>query len=190
MEDKTITPTLCHQRLRLIKKYPNRRLYDTEISRYITLEEIRQLVLDGIDFRVQDKKSEKDITRSILLQVIAEQEEGGDPIFSTEYLSNIIRFYGDNVQNSLAHYIDETLEAFVEQQAQIRERVKTMLVINPLQQIKELAEHNKANLRKIRLDILNDLTTFADDINPIARRKSNDSDGEKPALEAKKKSEK
>lgn len=160
--------------LRLIKKYPNRRLYDTEISRYITLEEIRQLVLEGIEFRVQDKKSEKDITRSILLQVIAEQEEGGEPIFSTEYLSNIIRFYGDNLQTSLARYIDDSLEVFVDQQNQIKDRVKTILGVNPLQQIKELAEANKTNIRKMRQDIINDLTTFAEDLNPIHKKRGDE----------------
>lgn len=162
------------KQLRLIKKYPNRRLYDTEISRYITLEEIRQLVLDGVEFRVQDKKSEKDITRSILLQVIAEQEEGGEPIFSTEYLSNIIRFYGDNLQTSLARYIDDSLEVFVDQQNQIKDRVKTLMGVNPLQHIKELAEANKTNIRKMRQDIINDLTTFAEDLNPIQKKKSDD----------------
>lgn len=162
------------KQLRLIKKYPNRRLYDTEISRYITLEEIRQLVLDGVEFRVQDKKSEKDITRSILLQVIAEQEEGGEPIFSTEYLSNIIRFYGDNLQTSLARYIDDSLEVFVDQQNQIKDRVKTILGVNPLQHIKELAEANKTNIRKMRQDIINDLTTFAEDLNPIQKKRGDD----------------
>jgi polyhydroxyalkanoate synthesis repressor PhaR len=79
--------------VRIIKKYPNRRLYDTEISRYITLEEVRQLVLQNVRFKVEDKRSHEDITRSILLQVIAEQEEGGDPIFTSDLLTFIIRFY-------------------------------------------------------------------------------------------------
>ena len=80
--------------VRIIKKYPNRRLYDTQVSRYITLEEVRQLVLQNIVFRVEDKRSGDDITRSILLQVIAEQEENGNPIFSVDLLSFIVRFYG------------------------------------------------------------------------------------------------
>jgi polyhydroxyalkanoate synthesis repressor PhaR len=174
LRSKETTTKPAEKQLRLIKKYPNRRLYDTEISRYITLEEIRQLVLDGIEFRVQDKKSEKDITRSILLQVIAEQEEGGDPIFSTEYLSNIIRFYGDNLQTSLARYIDDSLEVFVDQQRQIKDRVKTLLGVNPLQHIKDLAEANKTNIRKIRQDIITDLTTFAEDLNPIHKKRGDE----------------
>ena len=79
---------------RVIKKYPNRRLYDTEESRYITLSDIRRLVLDKVDFVVIDKKSQADITSSILLQVISEQEQSGEPIMSRDFLSQIIRSYG------------------------------------------------------------------------------------------------
>src|SRR3546814_9731 len=84
--------------VRIIKKYPNRRLYDTHISRYITLEEIRQLVLQDVKFRVEDKRTHDDITRSILLQVISDQEEGGDPIFTNDLLEFIIRYYGDKFE--------------------------------------------------------------------------------------------
>ena len=98
--------------LRVIKKYPNRRLYDTEISRYITLEEVRQLVLQDIPFRVEDKRTHEDITRSILLQVIAEQEEGGDPIFTTELLQFMIRYYGDPMQNSIGRYLEMSARLF------------------------------------------------------------------------------
>ena len=89
---------------RIIKKYPNRRLYDTEISRYITLDEIRQLVIDGAPFEVQDSRDGNDITRSILLQVISDQEDGGNPIFSTEVLIRFIRLYGDSMQPSISRY--------------------------------------------------------------------------------------
>ena len=83
---------------RVIKKYPNRRLYDTVQSKYITLSDIRSLVLERIDFVVIDKKSQDDITRSILLQVIAEQEHGVDPVMSRDFLSQVIRSYGGNLQ--------------------------------------------------------------------------------------------
>ena len=83
---------------RTIKKYPNRRLYDTVESRYITLADIRRLVIDRIDFVVMDKKTQEDITRSILLQVIAEQEHGGEPLMSRDFLSQIIRSYGGAMQ--------------------------------------------------------------------------------------------
>ena len=79
-------------RLRIIKKYPNRRLYDTEISSYVTLEDIRQLVQDGESFEVQDAKTQQDLTRSVLLQIITEREEQGQPLLTTNMLSQLIRF--------------------------------------------------------------------------------------------------
>ena len=84
--------------VRVIKKYPNRRLYDTEISSYITVEDVRQLIVDGEDFEVRDAKTGEDLTRSILLQIIAEHEQDGQPVLSTQLLSQIIRFYGDSLQ--------------------------------------------------------------------------------------------
>ena len=91
--------------VRVIKKYPNRRLYDTEISSYITLEEVRQLVIDGEDFEVRDAKSGEDLTRSVLLQIIAEHEQTGQPMFTTQLLSQIIRFYGDSMQGFMGSYL-------------------------------------------------------------------------------------
>ena len=87
---------------RIIKKYPNRRLYDTEISSYITIEDVRQLIPDGEDFEVRDAKSGDDLTRSVLLQIIADQEQDGEPMLSTQLLSQLIRFYGDSCRASWA----------------------------------------------------------------------------------------
>ncbi len=89
---------------RIIKKYPNRRLYDTEISSYITIEDVRQLILDGEDFEVRDAKSGDDLTRSVLLQIIADQEQDGEPMLSTQLLSQLIRFYGDSLQGFMGNY--------------------------------------------------------------------------------------
>jgi polyhydroxyalkanoate synthesis repressor PhaR len=97
---------------RIIKKYPNRRLYDTVESRYITLADIRRLVIERIDFIVIDKKSQADITRSILLQVIAEQEHGAQPIMSREFLSQVIRSYGTPVQSGIAGALDQSVRQF------------------------------------------------------------------------------
>ena len=80
---------------RVIKKYPNRRLYDTETSTYITLTDVRQLVMDSAHFLVVDAKTSDDLTRSILLQIILEEESGGAPMFTEAVLANIIRFYGN-----------------------------------------------------------------------------------------------
>jgi polyhydroxyalkanoate synthesis repressor PhaR len=100
---------------RTIKKYPNRRLYDTVESRYITLADIRRLVLERIDFVVIDKKTQGDITRSILLQVIAEQEHGGEPLMSRDFLSQVIRSYGAGVRSAMGDYLEQSLKLFATQ---------------------------------------------------------------------------
>jgi polyhydroxyalkanoate synthesis repressor PhaR len=97
---------------RIIKKYPNRRLYDTVESRYITLADVRRLVVERIDFTVIDKKTQADITRSILLQVIAEQEHGAQPIMSREFLSQVIRSYGTPVQSGVAGALEQSVRLF------------------------------------------------------------------------------
>ena len=102
--------------MRTIKKYPNRRLYDTEVSRYITVSDLRQLIVDGEEFGVVDVASGDDITRSVLLQIINEQENGGQPLFTTEILTNLIRFYGGTTQKMFTDYLDRSLSLFVEQQ--------------------------------------------------------------------------
>ena len=143
---------------RIIKKYPNRRLYDTEVSRYITLENIRQLVIRGEHFTVIDKRSGDDITRSILLQVISEQEEGGDPIFRTEVLRNIIRFYGDSMQSTVSSYLELSLEFFSEQQQQFKHRVARLLdVNNPLAALRELSQYQVPIWRTVRREFLANL---------------------------------
>lgn len=95
--------------VRLIKKYPNRRLYDTRTSTHITLTDIRQLVLDEEVFKVVDAKTGEDITRAILLQIIQEAERDGDPIFSAEMLQGIIRFYGP-FQSMFGSYLDKSIQ--------------------------------------------------------------------------------
>ena len=108
---------------RIIKKYPNRRLYDTEISSYITVEEVRQLILDGEQFEVRDAKTGEDLTRQVLLQIIAEQEQGGEPVLSTQLLSQIIRFYGDSLQGFMGSYLERSMQMFLDQQDQFRRQM-------------------------------------------------------------------
>ena len=127
---------------RIIKKYPNRRLYDTEVSRYVTLEDVRALVLGKIPFQVRDARSEEDITRSILLQIIMEREANGEPIFSTHVLEEIIRFYGDSLQGMMTTYLEQTLNLFVEQQARMQEQMKTMMGSDPLRVMREITDRN------------------------------------------------
>ena len=109
---------------RILKKYPNRRLYDTEISSYITLAEVKAMVLKSIVFEVRDAKSGEDLTRSILLQIILEEETGGAPIFSTAMLSQIIRFYGHAMQGMMGSYLEKNLQTFADVQTRIAEQSK------------------------------------------------------------------
>ena len=106
---------------RIIKKYPNRRLYDTEVSRYITLADVRHLVMVSARFRVVDAANDADITRSILLQIMLEEETGGEPLFSANMLAQIIRFYGGTVQGVFARYLESSLDLFAQQQKQLTE---------------------------------------------------------------------
>ena len=112
---------------RLIKKYPNRRLYDTRTSTYITLADIKQLVLAFEKFQVVDAKSGEDLTRAILLQVILEEEAGGAPMFSADLLAHMIRFYGNAMQGMMGRYVEHTIKSFTEAQAKLKEQTKAML---------------------------------------------------------------
>jgi polyhydroxyalkanoate synthesis repressor PhaR len=109
---------------RVIKKYPNRRLYDTASSSYITLAQVRQLVMDRANFVVRDAKTGEDLTRSILLQIILEAEAGGAPMFTEEMLANVIRFYGHAMQGFMGSYLEKNIQAFMEMQATLAEQSK------------------------------------------------------------------
>lgn len=123
---------------RIIKKYPNRRLYDTELSRYITLSDIRELVMNGTNFQVVDTNTNEDLTRAILLQIMLDEETGGEPLFSAKMLSQIIRFYGGTVQGILARYLEESLSMFVQQQEQLNNTVGS----DPMKAMTSMAEQN------------------------------------------------
>lgn len=111
---------------RVIKKYPNRRLYDTVESRYITLADVRRLVVERIEFVVVDKKNNADITRSILLQVIAEQEHLAEPILTQDFMVNVIRAYGTSVQGLVSGHLEQNLKQIMTQQPQGRPpRIRT-----------------------------------------------------------------
>lgn len=146
---------------RTIKKYPNRRLYDTEESRYITLADIRRLVMDKVDFVVIDKKTQKDITHGILLQVISEQEQSEDPIFSTEFLSNIIRSYGGNMQQFVGNYMEQSLKLFLNQQQQFRDRVKGVVGVDPVGMVANVAMKNFARWKSAQEELFRTLSGAA-----------------------------
>ena len=108
--------------IRLIKKYPNRRLYDTQTSSYITLADVKELVLEHGIFQVVDAKSGEDLTRNILLQIILEEEAGGAPMFTEAVLANIIRFYGHAMQGFMGAYLEKNVQAFTDVQAKLAEQ--------------------------------------------------------------------
>jgi len=109
---------------RILKKYPNRRLYDTHSSGYITLADVKRMVLEGVDFEVRDAKTGEELTRSILLQIILEEETDGVPMFSTTMLAQIIRFYGNAMQGMMGAYLEKNLQTFVELQQRFAEQSK------------------------------------------------------------------
>jgi polyhydroxyalkanoate synthesis repressor PhaR len=117
-------PAATRPGTRVLKKYPNRRLYDTEVSSYITLAEVKAMVLQGLDFEVRDAKTGDDLTRSILLQIILEEETGGVPMFSASTLAQIIRFYGHAMQGMMGSYLEQNLQTFTDVQARLAEQSK------------------------------------------------------------------
>ena len=127
---------------RVIKKYPNRRLYDTEISSYITIEDVRQLIVEDVDFEVRDAKSGEDLTRQVLLQIIAEHEQDGQPMLSTQLLSQIIRFYGDSLQGFMGSYLERSMQGFLDQQQQFRQQMSGLLGQSPWTMMNQLTERN------------------------------------------------
>ena len=114
------------EHVRLIKKYPNRRLYDTQTSTYITLADVKLLVLEKEDFQVVDAKSNEELTRSILLQIILEEEAGGVPMFSAPMLAHIIRFYGNAMQGMMGTYLEKNIQAFIDIQSKLQEQSKVI----------------------------------------------------------------
>jgi len=142
---------------RVIRKYPNRRLYDTVESRYVTLADVRRLVVERIDFVVLDRKTQQDITRSILLQVIAEQEGGGESLMSRDFLSQVIRSYGSGVQEFIGRYLDESLRLFTREQRELRERFKSVVGVDPLETVTTLAQKNYQRWKGLQEEVFSRL---------------------------------
>jgi polyhydroxyalkanoate synthesis repressor PhaR len=120
------------QQARTIKKYPNRRLYDTETSSYITLADVKKLVLDHVDFKVEDAKTKENLTRAILLQIILEEETAGAPMFSSDMLSQIIRFYGNAMQGMMGSYLEKNIHTFIDIQKRLQDQSRQMYGQNPM----------------------------------------------------------
>lgn len=129
--------------MRVIKKYPNRRLYDTEKSVYITVADVLKIIRAGEEFQVIDAESGEDITRSVLVQIITEQEGGASPIFTTEMLTRFIRVYDDTSQALFGEFLGRNLEMFSEQQKRFQDQMGN-IVGSPIQIMQDLTERNLA----------------------------------------------
>jgi len=151
---------------RIIKKYPNRRLYDTAISKYVTLNDVKQLVIDKEPVQVLDAKTKEDLTRSVLLQVILEQEEEGKPIMSAEMLEQLIRFYGDPFQNNFANYLENSIKLIAEQRAKVRSNIER--ASDPLTMMTRLANRNMEVFKDMQEGL------FSKILDPAGENKDND----------------
>ena len=130
--------------MRTLKKYPNRRLYDTSQSCYVTIDNVRDLVLGHERFRVVDSKSGDDLTRSILLQIIMEQEnDAGEHVLTNEVLQHLIRFYGSGMQTNMAHFLEQSISFFLNQQEVMQDQVRSVVGANsPIGVLQKMTEDN------------------------------------------------
>lgn len=140
-------PKECYERdgtLRILRKYTNRRLYDTSRSCYVTLDDVKQLVLSGEAFKVEDSKTGNELTRNILLQIISEQEaQGHGTLLTNQVLQQLIRFYGDSMQGMMSQYLEQSIASFLEHQDRIRDQMQTMMgAANPLTMMNRIADQN------------------------------------------------
>jgi polyhydroxyalkanoate synthesis repressor PhaR len=156
--------------MHVIKKYPNRRLYDTQKSAYITVADVLKIIRSGEDFQVVDAESGNDITRTVLVQIITEQEGGASPIFTTDMLTRFIRVYDDSSQALFGEFLDKNMKMFSEQQKQFQDQMGNILG-SPIQIMKDLTERNLAIWTDMQSKFM-DMTMG---------RASTDKAGEKPA---------
>ena len=144
---------------RVIKKYPNRRLYDTEISSYITIEDVRQLIVEGEEFEVRDARTGDDLTRCVLLQIIAEHEQDGEPVLSTQLLGQIIRFYGDSLQSYMGSYLERSMQMFLDEQQMFRQQIGGMLGQTPWAMMNQLTERNLEQWKEFQRNLVGGMGT-------------------------------
>ena len=140
--------------VRVIKKYPNRRLYDTEISSYITIEDVRQLIVEGEEFEVRDARTGDDLTRCVMLQIIAEHEQDGEPVLSTQLLSQISRFYGDSLQCYMGNYLERSMQLFLDEQQMFRQQIGGMLGQTPWAMMNQLTERNLEQWKEFQANLV------------------------------------
>lgn len=128
--------------IRIIKKYPNRRLYDTAISSYITLEDVKDLIINCVEFKVIDAKTQEDLTHPTLLQIIAEQEGSQTPILTNQFLQQLIRYYGNSMQGLMSHFLEQSTNTFLEQQNTFKDQFNQFMGGNPFNVINDITQRN------------------------------------------------
>ena len=144
---------------RIIKKYPNRRLYDTARSKYITISDVRDMVLSGVRFKVIDSNTKENITRQILMQIIIEEEAAGKPLFSADMLSQLIRFYGGTIQGMFTRYLEESFKIFSHQQQESGDRIPE----NPVEAMSSMTRKNLEMWTEIQKGFLKSAGLTPDD---------------------------
>jgi polyhydroxyalkanoate synthesis repressor PhaR len=159
---------------RVIKKYANRRLYDASQSKHITLDDIRTMIISGERIKVVEDKTNEDITRLILLQVIADQEQFGRPILSTTVLEALIRFYGNSLQGFLSAYLEKSVETFMQQQEAVHAQLARMMSSGPLGAMSELTRQNLELWSRMQESMLAAFTPPKQNQNPKETQKDND----------------
>jgi polyhydroxyalkanoate synthesis repressor PhaR len=130
------------QSIRIIKKYPNRRVYDTHLSKYIKVVDLRDMIINGIEFKVIDSKTKEDVTRSVLLQIILEQESDNNPLFSSENLLHFIRYYDHSNSAIFSAYLTQSLQFFNQQQDQLNQQFADLLTRNPVDNFNQFNQQN------------------------------------------------
>lgn len=128
--------------IRIIKKYPNRRVYDTYESKYIKVDDIRTMVVDGVNFKVIDSKTKEDVTRSVLLQIIIDQESETNPLFSSDNLRHFIKYYGQDQSHQFSEYMNQSLAFFHQQQEQFNNSMQELINHNPVNVFSDLTKKN------------------------------------------------
>jgi len=149
--------------MRTLKKYPNRRLYDTSQSCYVTIDNVRDLVLGHERFRVLDSKTGDDLTRSILLQIILEQEnDAGEHVLTNEVLQHLIRFYGSGMQNNMAHFLEQSISFFLNQQESMQDQMRTVIGSTPIGMLQKMTEDNMKLWESMSKSMLGKMTPTKD----------------------------
>ncbi len=178
------TPAMTKERL--IKKYANRRLYDASISKHVTLEDIRDLIVRGEKIKVVEDKTGDDITRLILLQVISEQEQFGKPILTTQLLESIIRYYGGPMQDFMSRYLEQSVAAFMRQQESVQQQISQMLnnAPPPMNAMAELARQNMELWARMQEGMLSMMTPPRKPARPGEPERQDEDEDESPARDS------